>query len=756
MQARREKELREIEDNKNIVEVLQRFLLANNKTIGALLAEFESAKELMETYMKQQEVIPEVAITLKSAEGVNTKEHKGVYNLPTAKAQASIRRERCDILKADVASAKERGQRIIIPPTFVGGPRYMKQRQQDALAVKSFLYSTEWQKRGLPHVHILLWMEYRVTAEFVDEIICAEIPDKEKEPRLRRAPGEGGFTFERKIKGKNITVDNSWVVPYNPYLCLKYNAHINVECSNSIKCIAYVTKYVNKGCDKILYTKHKEGEPVNEVRNYLEARYINANEATWKIFKFPIHRSFPPITSLDLHLENENEIYYRETDLEHKISEQANQDTQLTAFFKLCKTNEFAKTLYYPEVPSHFVYDEDKHTWDERMTKTSSLGRMRAVDTKTVELFYLRMLLTHKKGPTGYTDLRTVDGVLYDTFREAVKAMGLLNDEETWKKTIIEIINHTNDRSQLRATYASMLVFSDLEDQSDIWKETRDLFASDFLRSSGLDEYNDEIYLDALDDIQQQVWNCGGGEIRAYGLPPSRGKEKTSSVIRREKAYNTDRLKEEVSGNIVLLNKEQRAIYDAVMECVNNRRSGGFFLNAPGGKGKSFVLNLLLDTVRANSEIALAVASSGIAATVLHGGRTAHSMFKIPIMEHNEVKPCSIKLNSELARLIKMTSLIVWDEVVMTNKNKITALDCTAKDITGNKHCFMGGIPFVCAGDFRQILPVIRGGGKNEELKYNIKNAIFWEDLRKFKLVQNVRLKAEDKENRTFAENLLA
>ncbi|XP_076066134.1 ATP-dependent DNA helicase Pif1-like [Oratosquilla oratoria] len=191
------------------------------------------------------------------------------------------------------------------------------------------------------------------------------------------------------------------------------------------------------------------------------------------------------------------------------------------------------------------------------------------------------------------------------------------------------------------------------------------------------------------------------------------------------------------------------------MECVNNRRSGVFFLNAPGGTGKSFVLNLLLDTVRANSEIALAVASSGIAATVLHGGRTAHNMFKIPIMEHNEVKSYSIKLNSELARLIKMTSLIVWDEVVMTNKNTIIALDCTAKDITGNKHCFMGGILFVCAGDFRQILPVIRGGGMNEELKYNIKNAFFWEDLCKFKLVQNVRLKAEDKENRTFAENLL-
>ena len=54
-------------------------------------------------------------------------------------------------------------------------------------------------------------------------------------------------------------------------------------------------------------------------------------------------------------------------------------------------------------------------------------------------------------------------------------------------------------------------------------------------------------------------------------------------------------------------------------------------------------------------------------------------------------------------------------------------------------------IPFVSAGDFTQILPVIRGGSKKGELKYCIKNAFFWEGLHKYELVQNVRLKAGDK-----------
>ncbi|XP_076067683.1 uncharacterized protein LOC143040473 [Oratosquilla oratoria] len=417
--------------------------------------------------------------------------------------------------------------------------------------VKAYLYSVEWQKRGLPHIHSLLWMKNTVNAELVSKIISAEIPDKNKEPKLfeivtkflihgpckrfdeshvccqtkslegknccgkgfpkpcrdnllfgnngyplyrRRAIGEGGNSFEKKVKGNIVNVDNSWVVPYNPYLCLKYNAHINVECSNSIKAIAYVTKYVNKGCDRILYSKTKEDdEVINEVRNYQDARYVNANEATWKIFKFPIHKSSPPVTTLDLHLEGENEIFFKEDENAASLQRKTAKDTQLTTFFKLCKENEFAATLHYHEIPNHFLYDKANSKWLERKTRTAALGRIRAVTNKTVELFYLRMLLTHIKGPSSYEDLRTVDGVTHDTYREAVKAMGLLNDEETWLKTIMEIITHTNNRDQLRTTYASMLVFSDLEDQRNIWEETKDLFASDYLFLRGLTEYNDEM-----------------------------------------------------------------------------------------------------------------------------------------------------------------------------------------------------------------------------------------------------------------------
>ena len=54
-----------------------------------------------------------------------------------------------------------------------------------------------------------------------------------------------------------------------------------------------------------------------------------------------------------------------------------------------------------------------------------------------------------------------------------------------------------------------------------------------------------------------------------------------------------------------------------------------FFLDAPGGTGKTFVANALLSFVRANGHVAMPVAASGIAALLLDGGRTVHSRMNL-------------------------------------------------------------------------------------------------------------------------------
>ena len=62
----------------------------------------------------------------------------------------------------------------------------------------------------------------------------------------RRSPEEGGNTFEVQRGGEIIQIDNSWIVPYCPFLSRAFQCHINVEYCSSIKSIKYVCKYVLK------------------------------------------------------------------------------------------------------------------------------------------------------------------------------------------------------------------------------------------------------------------------------------------------------------------------------------------------------------------------------------------------------------------------------------------------------------------------------------------------------------------------------
>jgi len=84
-----------------------------------------------------------------------------------------------------------------------------------------------------------------------------------------------------------------------------------------------------------------------------------------------------------------------------------------------------------------------------------------------------------------------------------------------------------------------------------------------------------------------------------------------------------------VNLNVSKLNDHQKNVYDTIMQAVQNEAGGLYSLDAPGGTGKTFVISLILANILAQGKIALALASSGIAATLLDKGRTAHSALKL-------------------------------------------------------------------------------------------------------------------------------
>jgi len=98
--------------------------------------------------------------------------------------------------------------------------------------------------------------------------------------------------------------------------------------------------------------------------------------------------------------------------------------------------------------------------------------------------------------------------------------------------------------------------------------------------------------------------------------------------LQREQQYDINELQTFVNLNVPKLNDHQKNVYDTVMQAVQNEAGGLYFLNAPGDTGKTFVISLILANIRAQGKIALALALSGIAATLLDGGQTAHSALK--------------------------------------------------------------------------------------------------------------------------------
>ncbi|CAF4649046.1 unnamed protein product, partial [Rotaria magnacalcarata] len=78
------------------------------------------------------------------------------------------------------------------------------------------------------------------------------------------------------------------------------------------------------------------------------------------------------------------------------------------------------------------------------------------------------------------------------------------------------------------------------------------------------------------------------------------------------------------------------------------------------------------------SKIAIAVASSGIAATLLHGGRTAHSTLKLPLnLTQCEASLDNISKGTGEAKVLQECKLIVWDECTMAHKQALEARDRT-------------------------------------------------------------------------------
>ncbi|CAB3248844.1 unnamed protein product [Arctia plantaginis] len=131
-------------------------------------------------------------------------------------------------------------------------------------------------------------------------------------------------------------------------------------------------------------------------------------------------------------------------------------------------------------------------------------------------------------------------------------------------------------------------------------------------------EMNEEIHNRALLLIEDMCYLMCGSLLIRLGMPaPNREmNDAFNPELEWEREYDQQELDLVVQTNVPLLNTQQKEVYDTLIKAIDDGNGGLYFLDAPGGTGKTFLMSVVLATVRARSNIAVAVASSGIAATL--------------------------------------------------------------------------------------------------------------------------------------------
>ena len=170
-----------------------------------------------------------------------------------------------------------------------------------------------------------------------------------------------------------------------------------------------------------------------------------------------------------------------------------------------------------------------------------------------------------------------------------------------------------------------------------------------------------------------------------------------------------------------------------------------FFIDGPGGTGKTFVYTALLHYVRGQGQIALACAWSGIAAVLLEGGRTCHSRFGLLVPMPRECVTSNITAQSQRADLLRRTRVIVWDEAPMAPREALECVHALLQDLMNNELPF-GGKIVVLGGDFRQVLPVMPHATREDVIQHSIKAHDFWKNgfVKVHALHQNMRARDDE------------
>ncbi|KAF5335688.1 hypothetical protein D9611_009568 [Ephemerocybe angulata] len=644
-------------------------------------------------------------------------------------------------------------------PETTGGPSNV------SIQGKVYHRCIEFQKRGLPHVHILI--RYRIpcnTPALIDSVISACLPEdpgdrelikkfmihrhpKPDQPASKYCQREGSdgsrkcrfhypqtlqptttIDAEGRVHYMRLHEEDRMVVPYCLPLIRQFKCHINMEVAGTSHLFQYLFKYIHNGPDRARYRvtdPNANPDAVNEIEDFWNARYLSAGEAAWRILGFHITMKDPAVTSLPVHLTNNraNLRYHRRTDdgslsrLERYFLrphgsfqkdgiEISFDSLTYTDYFSTFRLAPFDPTKvddprYYREAPNA-VNASQMHVI-LRAPSNPHISRIQTVRPTQGDIYYLRMILMNRPARS-FEDARTTQETLFPTHQECAIAMGLFAEGSEALFAIAEAVTGLRTPRELRVLFIHLLIHNCVPAPLQIWEQFQDQLCFDFVvRNNGSDELGSDA---ALAEIGLYLSEYGKS-LEDYGLPQPTCRMAELTHEMQRWAGREEELALYADHLTSMFNAEQRALYDSVLDAALNKRPLRVFVDGAAGTGKTTVIKALCSKLRSVKRIVLATATSASAAQLYDGGRTTHSTFKVPVNERNEMLETPISPNDARAEVIDEASLIVWDEAPMANRAVLSCVNDVLCNVSRTNTPF-GGKAVVLLGDFRQTCPVIR------------------------------------------------
>ncbi|XP_078586291.1 uncharacterized protein LOC144868192 [Branchiostoma floridae x Branchiostoma japonicum] len=627
-------------------------------------------------------------------------------------------------------------------------------RKEQALGkITDFFYRIEWQDRGSPHVHMLLWtanapvLEYETDtskiATFIDKYCSVKIPDKDIDPELhhlvttcqqhrhtqtcqKKSHSQCRFNYPRPQRDLT-TINNTdttdiynckrrfydlqrqnteiYINAYNPTLLRAWAANLDVQLVSSSHATAqYISTYVAKSepvqlyqtvCRRLKSLPHDSSirKKLFTIGNtLLSHRLISAQEAAYFLAELPYKRSSRTTIFINsAKPNNRTRILKPKADIE--VLDDKDQNIYMPNIFDKYESRPHTKpfsALTLYDFTSKYTTNKNKELICRQ--KPACIRTPNFTTERNGDDFYYSLLLLHMPWRNEQEIIQPYNTAL-DAFVKKQHLLQLPKDHKTFAQKVVTTITRLKQMELL-------------ETDGDIGNE-------DHVDNPQFELYNPQHFeadINSLDDNHYQ-----GQNDNTYQT------EDLNNTLQ-HCALLTDEKYQQLLNNMT---PDQAEVFEIIKDFTKRMHAYEMgqneakptplriFLSGPGGSGKTHILKIIREYVTrafptdSYKPAIMICATTGVAAFAV-GGETLHKALKLPVQ--HKTKYDTFKLSDQNLHQLRyawsQVKFFLIDEVSMMGALTFQQINQRLNEIMNTPDSYFGELNVIVIGDMYQLAPV--------------------------------------------------